>query len=237
MVFLPTPLYRRETKLEIKVVKKTLDELLPLDKIDRSRGSFLPSNFIRALFHRMYDAERFLDLVVEEQKELGDNLVTTSYCIAAERLPPRIDYIKLPVPNMVRSSSNDNVAMIKYSESIDTDALRNFLVKRIRGLGCEFDKNILQLIFTVDELQRVFGRVGRNVFYVSPAEASFIRNQDGWFLDRSQYESLLRVFGSELELEREFGRFRKAYIPHPNVLRIIDLFDQERETYKRQNNN
>lgn len=231
MVLIPTALYKKETKLGIKVLKKTLDELLPLDRIEMSKSNFKPSNFVKALFHRMYDSERFLDLVVEEQKYFGDNLVTTAYCIAKERVPQRIDYIRLRIANLARSS-DDNTAMVKYAGTINTDTLRDFLVKKIRGLSCDFDKNVLKLRFMNDELQRIFGRVGRNVFYVSPIEASFMRNQDGWFLDKAQYESLLRIFESELELERELGRFRKAYIPHQRVLDAIDLFDQTRMDFE-----
>jgi len=230
MVLLPTSLYQKSAPLGIKVVKRTLDELLPIEKPDKdkSRRGISPSRLIKSLFHRMYDSEKFLDLVVEEQKYFGDTLVTVAYGIAKERIPPRIDYIRLRIASLKRISADDNTAMIKYSETINTDLLRDLLVKRIPGLMCDFEKNVLILRFMEDEVQRVIGRVGRNVFYVSPAEASFMRNQDGWFLDRSQYESLLRVFASELALERELGRFRKAYIPNPQVLNAIDIFDEIR---------
>lgn len=224
---LPTSLYNRETELGIKVVKRTLDELLPMEKVDKTKRTFAPSRLIKALYHRLYGSEKFLDLVVEEQKYFNDKLTTAAYTIVKERLPPRIDYLRLRIASLSKPSGF-NVAMIKYAESIDTEFLKDLLIKQISGLRGDFEKNVLILKSSDHESDRVLAKVGRNVFYVSSLEASFMRNQNGWFLDAPQYDALLRIFKGKELLEQQLGSFEKSYIPDQRILNAIDLFDEVR---------
>ncbi len=226
-MLLPASLYKKEADLGIKVVKRSLDDLLPIEKPDSSRRGLKPSILIQSLFHKMYDCERFSGLVEEEKKYFNDRLVVVAYAIIKERLPPRIDYMRLRIASLSNPLGCDNTAMIKYAETINNELLKDILSKRL-GVVCDFEKNVLVLKCLEDEALRVVGKIGRNVFYVSPAEASFMRNQDGWFLDRLQYDALLRVFGSKQSLEREIGRFEKSYIPHPKMLDAVDIFDDLR---------